>query len=165
MVATLIIIRGNSASGKSTIAKQLQAELGEDTLLLSQDYLRREMLGTKDGENTTTIPLLTNLLNYGYHNCSYIILEGILRSDWYTPVWKHILKHNPNNTYAYYYDLSFQETVKRHSTRLKSLEFGEDSLARWWLEKDFLKEIPEKILTKSMSLEDVKKLIMTDVLP
>lgn len=48
MVATLIIIRGNSASGKSTIAKQLQAELGEDTLLLSQDYLRREMLGTKD---------------------------------------------------------------------------------------------------------------------
>ncbi|MCD0022968.1 zeta toxin, partial [Streptococcus agalactiae] len=25
--------------------------------------------------------------------------------------------------------------------------------------------IPEKILTKSMSLEDVKKLIMTDVLP
>lgn len=57
MVATLIIIRGNSASGKSTIAKQLQAELGEDTLLLSQDYLRREMLGTKDGENTTTIPL------------------------------------------------------------------------------------------------------------
>lgn len=47
MVATLIIIRGNSASGKSTIAKQLQAELGENTLLLSQDYLRREMLGTK----------------------------------------------------------------------------------------------------------------------
>ncbi|HEN2617547.1 TPA: AAA family ATPase, partial [Streptococcus agalactiae] len=45
MVATLIIIRGNSASGKSTIAKQLQAELGENTLLLSQDYLRREMLG------------------------------------------------------------------------------------------------------------------------
>ncbi|HGC9356662.1 TPA: zeta toxin, partial [Streptococcus agalactiae] len=29
----------------------------------------------------------------------------------------------------------------------------------------FLKEIPEKILTKAMSLEDVKKLIMTDVLP
>ncbi|SUN39144.1 putative kinase [Streptococcus agalactiae] len=28
MVATLIIIRGNSASGKSKIAKQLQAELG-----------------------------------------------------------------------------------------------------------------------------------------
>ncbi|MDT3958624.1 AAA family ATPase [Staphylococcus kloosii] len=44
----LIIIRGNSGSGKTTIAKALHNELGEDALLLSQDVVRREMLQVHD---------------------------------------------------------------------------------------------------------------------
>ncbi|TKI79246.1 hypothetical protein FC699_36155, partial [Bacillus wiedmannii] len=35
--STLIILRGNSASGKTTIAKQLQEHFGQGTLLVSQD--------------------------------------------------------------------------------------------------------------------------------
>ena len=53
----LIIIRGDSGSGKTTIAKALHNELGEDALLLSQDVVRREMLQVHDrpgkfGDNT-----------------------------------------------------------------------------------------------------------------
>lgn len=76
---TIIIIRGNAASGKTSLAYALQEELGENTLLLSQDLLRRTMLHAHDGFDTPTISLLLNLLDYGHDNCHTVILEGILR--------------------------------------------------------------------------------------
>ena len=36
-MSRLIIIRGNSGSGKSTIARLAQEKLGEGTMLISQD--------------------------------------------------------------------------------------------------------------------------------
>ena len=48
----LIILRGNSGSGKTTIAKELQQVFGNNTMLISQDVIRRDMLKVKDGENT-----------------------------------------------------------------------------------------------------------------
>lgn len=138
----IIIIRGNAASGKTSLAYALQEEMGENTLLLSQDLLRRTMLHAHDGFDTPTIPLLLNLLKYGYDNCQTVILEGI---------------------YAYYYDLPFDEAIKRHSGREKAKEFGQDALKRWWVDKDYLTEIPETRLTKDLSLEDAKALILTDL--
>lgn len=40
----LIILRGNSGSGKTTIAKELQKRFGTNTMLISQDVIRRDML-------------------------------------------------------------------------------------------------------------------------
>jgi len=40
----LIILRGNSGSGKTTIAKELQNRFGRNTMLISQDVIRRDML-------------------------------------------------------------------------------------------------------------------------
>lgn len=160
----IIIIRGNAASGKTSLAYALQEEMGENTLLLSQDLLRRTMLHAHDGFDTPTIPLLLNLLEYGYDNCQTVILEGILRSNWYQPVWQKILElYNLEHIYAYYYDLPFDETIKRHSSREKAKEFGQDALKRWWIDKDYLTEIPETRLTKDLSLEDAKALILTDL--
>lgn len=48
-MAVLIILRGNSGSGKTSVAKKLQEKLGPKTMLISQDVVRREMLHTKDG--------------------------------------------------------------------------------------------------------------------
>ena len=48
MTDTIIIIRGNSGSGKTTVAKELCKQLGKDCILLSQDVIRREILHTND---------------------------------------------------------------------------------------------------------------------
>ncbi|MCI9433104.1 MAG: AAA family ATPase, partial [Oscillospiraceae bacterium] len=56
-MSKLIILRGNSGSGKSSAAKALQRELGRNTLMISQDTVRREMLWARDGEDTPAIPL------------------------------------------------------------------------------------------------------------
>ncbi|MDD3415912.1 MAG: hypothetical protein PHY47_18225 [Lachnospiraceae bacterium] len=38
---------------------------------------------------------------------------------------------------AYYFDLSFEETLKRHQTKTNCNDFGEKEMRRWWREKDF----------------------------
>ena len=82
----LILLRGNSGSGKTTVARALQRRFGQNTMLISQDAVRRDMLRAKDGENTPALPLLTALLEYGAAHSGTTILEGILRADWYRPL-------------------------------------------------------------------------------
>lgn len=77
-MSKLVIIRGNSGSGKTTVAKALQHELGHNVMVISQDVVRREMLRVKDGADTKALPLLSELLMYGKNNCETVILEGIL---------------------------------------------------------------------------------------
>ncbi|MCH5339689.1 MAG: zeta toxin family protein, partial [Acetatifactor sp.] len=48
-MSKLIILRGNSGSGKTSVAKELQRQIGRNTLILPQDTVRREMLWAKDG--------------------------------------------------------------------------------------------------------------------
>ena len=63
--AKLIILRGNSGSGKSTTAKLLQRKFGRGTLVIPQDIIRREMLWVKDEMGTKAISLLIELAKYG----------------------------------------------------------------------------------------------------
>ncbi|MGT2845051.1 AAA family ATPase [Streptococcus hongkongensis] len=160
MMAKIIIIRGNSASGKTSLAKAVQSQFPERAIILSQDTLRRDLLGAHDGFDTPTIPLLIELINFSYHQYDVIIIEGILKSDWYQPVWDHLLQNYPKDCQAYYYDLSFEETLKRHKGRAKANDFGQESLQRWWNDKDYLKLFDEQILSPELSIEAARALIL-----
>ena len=81
--AKLIILRGNSGSGKSTTARMLQRRFGRGTLIISQDTVRRDMLWVKDEKGTKAVSLLIELARYGKQNCEIVIVEGILYSDLY----------------------------------------------------------------------------------
>lgn len=133
------------------------------TILLSQDNLRRTILKAKDGPNTPTISLFLSLLKTGKDWADTIIIEGILVADWYQAVWEQLLNDFSGKIYAYYYDLAFEETCRRHATRPKSTEFGPDSLAHWWVEKDYLPQIPEKLIPAHSSLEQSLQTILTDL--
>ena len=54
----LIIFRGNSGSGKTTVAKELQKKFGHNTMLISQDEVRRNILWVKDGIDTLLVELV-----------------------------------------------------------------------------------------------------------
>ena len=69
----LITIRGNSCSGKTTLAKELQKRLGRGTMRLSQDVIRREILHVKDEPNPKSIPLLKLMLAYGHEHAEIVI--------------------------------------------------------------------------------------------
>lgn len=160
----LIILRGNSGSGKSSAAQQLQQRFGRGTLIIPQDTVRREMLHARDGADTKALPLLIDLLEYGKRNCEVTILEGILNSEWYRPLFQRALEeYGPANIYAYYYDLPFKETLRRHATKPNRFEFGEEAMRRWWKEKDYIGIIPEEILTENISLPDAVERIYQTV--
>lgn len=44
----LVIVRGNSGSGKSTVALAIRAQLGRTCALVQQDVLRRTVLKERD---------------------------------------------------------------------------------------------------------------------
>lgn len=161
--AKIIVIRGNSGSGKTALAKSLQHELGRGTLIISQDVIRRDMLWVKDGAGTEAIPLLVDLVRYGKQNCKYVILEGILYAFWYQLLFEVVKEEFQENVYAYYYDIPFDETLARHATKPNCHEFGEEAMSRWWREKDYSEVLAEKAITSDMSLEDTVNMIMNDL--
>lgn len=159
----LIIIRGNSGSGKTTVAKALQQKFGSNTMLLSQDMVRREILKVRDGVGTSACPLLIYMLEYGRKNCDVVILEGILDAVFYKDLFECAVKEYGSEIFAYYYDLPFEETLLRHETKPNRNDFGESDMRRWWKEKDFIGLIPEKVLTKEIGLDEVVEMIYADV--
>lgn len=160
----LIILRGNSGSGKTTLAKALQEHFGPGTVRLSHDMIRMDILHTHGQEGVEkSLPLMQELLKYGREHSEVTILEGILPSDAYRPLFETALEEFGDSIYAYYYDISFEETLRRHSTKPNRGDFGEKEMRRWWREKDLLGILPERILTEDQSLDDAMKTILRDV--
>jgi len=156
----IIILRGNSGSGKTTISKKLQKKLGYGTLLISQDMIRREMLYVKDGVDTKAVDLLIQLIMYGKENCTCVILEGILNSDWYLRLFETIKYEFNNKIFAYYFDIPFEETLLRHKAKPNANEFGEIDMKRWWKEKDYINVISEQMISKDMTEDEILEMII-----
>lgn len=161
-MSKLIIIRGNSGSGKTTLAKQIHNRLPRNTLLILQDTVRRDMLRVKDGENTLGLPLFEDLLHYGYRNCDYVILEGILNAEWYLPLFRQAEELFGKEIFAYYFDISFEETLMRHKQRHIS-SFGEKQMRSWWKEKDYINFISETRFSSQTTLRQEIEKIMKDI--
>ncbi|WLR42097.1 kinase [Bacillus carboniphilus] len=163
MESSLIIIRGNSGSGKTTTAKSLQDHLGNGTLLVSQDVVRREMLKVHDREGNLSINLIEQIAKYGIGRCEYVIVEGILYKNRYGEMLNNLINLFNQKAYIYYFDLPFEETVLRHNGSSKKMEFGEESLHAWWTPNDHLGVEGEVMLTNDMSQEEVLKLILHQI--
>ncbi|MFL2105916.1 kinase [Desemzia sp. FAM 23991] len=163
MHSKLIIIRGNSGSGKTTIAKNLQTHLGPGTLVISQDVIRRDMLKVADREGNLSIDLIRQIAEFGKSKCEFVIVEGILDKGRYGDMLRGLIRFYDQQAAIFYFDLPFEETVKRHLNRPKNLEFGEDSLRAWWMPRDFLEEDNEIILTSEMTQEDVLEIILSQI--
>lgn len=163
MKSILIVLRGNSGSGKSTIAKALQQHFGSGTLLIDQDVIRRNMLVVKDRPNNLSIELIRQIALYGNGKCEVVIIEGILNSQGYGAMLREVIVAYEKRAAVYYFDLPFEETVIRHETREKRHKFGEDSLKQWWNPKDFLRVEGEKSITELMTEEQIVQMVIQDV--
>ena len=163
-MSKLIILRGNSGSGKTTVAKELQNRFGNNTMCISQDVIRRDILKVKDGENTQALSLLKELLIYGNRHSNVVILEGIMYADWYKSLFELAVQLYGTEIYAYYFDLPFEETLKRHQTKPNCHDFGEEAMRRWWREKDFSDVLNEVCITAEKDMESIVKDICNAIL-
>lgn len=151
-MARCVLLRGNSGSGKSTVARLLQRRLGRGTLMIPQDMVRREMLYARDGAGTPTVALMIELARWGAANCESVIVEGILDAEVYAPLFD-ALRETFDPLLAFYYDLPFEETLRRHATKPNHADFGEADMRRWWKERDLAPGLSEEILTADVSAE------------
>lgn len=159
----LIVLRGNSGSGKTTIARILQARLGRTTMLLSQDTLRREILRVREDMQHPTPELAQVMTRFGCsHGFETVIIEGIwgaAKNGW---ALKELCEET-DESYVYYFNVSFEETLRRHTTKSNSHEFGEEEMREWWKDRDVLGVKNEKLLDESMGQGEIVEKILTDI--
>ena len=116
----LIILRGNSGSGKTTVAKALQEKFGPNTMLLSHDMVRMQILHVWSREGVEkSLPLMIQLLRYGRRHSEATILEGILPTADYLPLFEAAVEEYGPHIFAYYYDLPFEETLTDSPTGMR----------------------------------------------
>ena len=162
-MAKLVIIRGNSGSGKSSLAKKLQAHYGQGTLLIAQDTVRRDMLKEKVEPGNLSIDLTESLAHFGYEHDLLVLVEGFYETDIYGHMLERLRTLFGPQTLAYYYDLTFEETVRRHQTRAKQEEFAPADMRRWWKDRDFLGWEEESFFRDEDSLEAAFERIVQDL--
>ena len=164
-MAVRIVLRGNSGSGKTALSKRLQEALGPNTMRISHDTVRMEILNVRGEEGVRrSTPLLIELLRYGRAHSAVTILEGILPSSAYAPLFAAAADlFGAESLFAYYYDLPFAETLARHATKPNRADFGEAEMRRWWQGRDLVASLRETVFGPELSLEEAAAQVLRDV--
>jgi len=161
----LIVLRGNSGSGKTTTARALRARLGCQLALVEQDYLRRTVLkapDTRDGPHYGLIELTVKYaLNAGYD----VVLEGILHRERYLPLLERLARDHRGTTAAYYFAVSWQETLRRHATRPQATEFGPVDMRGWYCHHDLLAWPEERLIPEAATLAETTERLLSELYP
>ncbi|MFI2207142.1 kinase [Streptomyces sp. NPDC020192] len=79
----LVVLRGNSASGKSSVAAGLRERFGRGLALVGQDNLRRIVLRERDRPGAANIGLIDLTARYALDAGFHVVVEGILYADRY----------------------------------------------------------------------------------
>lgn len=160
----LVILRGNSASGKSTTALKIRDSFPRgEVMLISQDDIRLGILNVKDRVYNLTADLIKTIALFGKSRFKIILIEGILGTHIYKNMFSDLVASFKHNSYIYYFDIPFEETVRRHNTRDKSSLWGEEKMKHWWLEKDYLRLGNEKTINSDLTEKDILKMILDDI--
>lgn len=160
----LIIIRGNSASGKTTAAWEIRKRFAERRLaIVSQDVLRRDILRTKDDPNNPAIGLIDLTARYAL-DCGYhVVIEGILHSKSHAEMLTNLVRDHAGETAAFYYDLDFDETVRRHAFKSYAHEYGAEMMRQWYQERDVIPALNETIFDANISQDEAVTRMMDTV--
>jgi adenylate kinase family enzyme len=125
----LIILRGPSGAGKSMVAKLVHSRVSNKTALIDQDYYRHTMFNNLhtdlEAPRYVMFAGVQIALDYGYD----VILEGFLGMAKYKAYFDKLLNHHPMENYFFYFDVSFDETLRRHKTRQKSSLLDQGKMA------------------------------------
>ena len=159
----LIVIRGNSGSGKSVVAAGVRAGRPYGTLaVVGQDVIRRTILGTHDDQSLAAVGLIDLTARYALNQGFDVIVEGILNAKWYGRALETLAQDHVGVTHSYIYDLPFGETVRRHSTKEVVDRFGEAEMREWWYGLQPIAALREARITKDETLTETVRRVLDD---
>ncbi|GAA3381086.1 kinase [Streptomyces sannanensis] len=127
----LVVLRGNSASGKSSVAAGLRERFGRGLALVGQDNLRRIVLRERDRPGAANIGLIDLTARYALDAGFHVVVEGIL-----------------------------DETLARHATKPIADDVNETQLRDWYRPRDLLPEGLETVIGADSALQETVDRIM-----
>jgi predicted kinase len=158
----LIILRGNSASGKSSVAAEVRNRYGHGLAIVGQDNLRRVVLREKDRPGGANIGLIDLTARYALDHGFHVIVEGILYASHYGDMLTALTADHRGTTRLYYMHVPFEETLRRHATKPQATEYGAAEMSAWYHELDLLPGGIERVITAEATLNDAVALVMSD---
>lgn len=161
----LIVLRGNSGCGKTSTAWALRERLGRQLALVEQDYLRRIVLKARDTVDGPHYGLIEQTVRYALDAGYDVVLEGILHRQRYHDLLARLVREHRGITRAYYFDVSWEETLRRHAGRPQASEFGAEDMAGWYCPHDLLGWPEERLVPETASVGEVVDRILTEVYP
>ncbi|MGY5125386.1 kinase [Streptomyces nigrescens] len=158
----LVVLRGNSASGKSSVAAGLREEFGRGLALVGQDNLRRSVLRERDRPGAANIGLIDTVARYALDAGYHVVVEGILYADHYGDMLAQLRADHRGRTHGYYLDVPFAETLARHATKPQAGEYGEAEMRGWYRARDLLPGAVETVIGADSALAETVNRILLD---
>ena len=163
----LIIIRGNSGSGKTTVASALRGAMREvfgqsNTMLVSQDVIRHIILDGKGASPNQSLDLIYEICQNGMKYGQNVILEGILELPKYGEMLNRIIAEWRGDVHVYYYDVPLEVTLERHDTRPQKELFTKDDMRDWYNSDNKLNVPNEWLFDESVSIDKAVRQMLAD---
>ncbi|MFE1285724.1 kinase [Streptomyces sp. NPDC058751] len=158
----LIVLRGNSASGKSSVAAGLRDGFGRGLALVGQDNLRRVVLREHDRPGAANIGLIDLTARYALDAGYHVVVEGILCADHYGHMLARLRTDHRGPTHGYYLDVPLTETLARHATKPIAGEVDEARLRDWYRPLDLLPGGTETVIGAGSALHETVDRIMLE---
>ncbi|MFB7499077.1 AAA family ATPase [Streptomyces sp. NPDC056161] len=158
----LIVLRGNSASGKSSVAAGLRDRFGRGLALVGQDNLRRVVLREHDRPGAANIGLIDLTARYALDAGYHVVVEGILYADHYGDMLARLRADHRGRTHGYYLDVPLEETLARHAGKPIADEVDADRLREWYRPSDLLPGGVETVVGADSTLTATVDRVMLD---
>lgn len=163
-VPALVVLRGNSASGKSTVARRVQRELPRGRVaVIGQDHVRRELLWEHDSGPGDTIGLVEVMVRHCLARGRITVLEGIFRSARYQQMCERLIAGHDGPSLVYYLDVSLPETLRRHALKSIADHVSDEQVASWYVNNDVLALPGEIVLDERQSEDELVARILSDL--
>ena len=114
-IPKLVIIRGPSGAGKTTVARALVETCARPTALVERDqYMLMFNAAGRFRIDQAIIELVVERCLAGGFN---VVFEGNFKPDTHEGMLSRLFDVHPAENYVFYMDVSLEETVRRHDTR------------------------------------------------
>lgn len=156
-MSKVIIVRGPSGSGKSSVAKRLHEEAKENTALLVRDVFRVDIAKEQKNAGEITTDIIEYAAKKFLDNDYTVILEGIFSYKKYSDFIKRIIDYNKEgDNYLFYLNVSLEETLKRNKNRPKSKIIDDEHIKKWYEKSDKTNLAEEETIdAELMSFDEV----------
>lgn len=127
----LIIIRGNSGSGKTLLAHAIREARPRGIAIISHDVLRREILHVRDHPESLSVGYIDLSARFALNHGLHVVVEGILHSESYGEMLTRLVEDHAGVSRCYRYHLDLAETLRRHRTKSLASEVSEEQVSSW----------------------------------